>query len=290
MNHVEGKFKGFGGIDLYYQRWLPTHHIRAIMVIVHGLGGHSGLFNNAVQDLVIDGYGVYAFDLRGNGLSPGQRGHVNHWKEFREDLHAFVEYVHAQHQRCPCFLWGHSLGGTIALDYALHYPSGLHGLILSAPALGKVNISPVKLTVGRLMSHIFPRFSLSLGIHKEACSRDPKICVIFSEDPLRHEYGSARLATEFFATVARVQARASDLQVPLLMLHGSADEVTLPEASRNFFQQVAFTDKTYQEYSGNYHDLYVDLDYQVIFSDLRKWLRDHLEEGTSCPVLTACTA
>ncbi|MBE9179577.1 alpha/beta hydrolase [Oculatella sp. LEGE 06141] len=288
MKHVEGTFKGFGDLNLYCQSWYPTNQTQASVVMVHGLGGHSDLFNPAVDYLVVQGYEVHTFDLRGHGRSPGQRGHINTWAEFREDLRAFLQQIYQQRSGYPCFLWGHSLGGTIALDYALRSPQCLQGLIVSAPALGKVCISPVKLAVGRLLSRTLPRFSLKLGIRNDLCSRDPEICALYLKDALRHEYGSARLATEFFATVDWIYKHASDLQIPLLLLHGSADQVTFPEESRVFFQQIMFPDKEHREYPGHYHDLYIDLEYQGILADMEDWFERHSQSATTSQSSTFC--
>ncbi|MGA7933820.1 MAG: lysophospholipase [Kovacikia sp.] len=290
MEHIEGEFKGSGGLNLYYQSWLPDSQIQAVVVMVHGLGGHSSLFDPAVQHLVPQGYEVYAFDLRGHGRSPGRRGHINRWAEFREDLHAFLQQVQEWRSGCPQFLWGHSLGGTIALDYALRFPDGLRGLVITAPALGKIRVSPYKLALGWLLSGVYPRFSLKLGIREEFCLKVPEICAAYFEDPLRHEYGSARLSTEFFTTVDWIHKHTADLKIPLLTLHGSADQVTLPEASRAFFQKLTFPDKEYLEYPGNYHDLFVDVEYRKVFLDFENWVERHLEESPSCQRLKLCSS
>jgi alpha-beta hydrolase superfamily lysophospholipase len=173
------------------------------------------------------------------------------------------------------------LGGTIALDYALHYPTSLQGLVAAAPALRQVSVPRAKLAIGWLFSRFIPRFSLKLGFKQSVCSSDSILCNAFLEDPLRHEYGSARLATEFFNTVDWIQTHAGDLQVPLLTLHGGADQVAFPEASRAFFQQVTFPDKEYLEYPDYYHDLYIDLGYQTVLTDFGNWLNRHLE-GSAC--------
>lgn len=290
MKHNEGTFEGFGGLNLYYQSWHPDAPTQAVVVMVHGLGAHSGLFEFAVQHLVPQGYEVYAFDLRGHGQSPGKRGHILTWAEFREDLHAFLQQIRQQRPGCPCFLWGHSLGGTIVLDYGLRLPDDLQGLIVTAPALGRVRISPLKLTVGRLLSQVVPDFSLKLGIRNELGSRDPAIVSTYVQDPLRHEFGSARLATEFFSTVNWIYQHTLDLRVPLLLLHGGADQVTLPEGSRAFFQQVMYTDKEYHEYPNCYHDLYIDIDYRTVFDDLENWLKHHLKGAATCRPIGVCTS
>ncbi len=282
MKHVEGTFTGFGDVKLYYQSWHPETQVQAVVALVHGLGGHSDLFKPVVDYLTAQNYEVFAFDLRGHGRSPGKRGHITTWAEYREDLRSFLKQVYEQRSGCSCFLWGHSLGGTITLDYALRSPQQLSGLIVSAPALKKVSVPRLKLTAGWLLSRISPSFSLKVGLPPDVCARNPEICEAYLQDPLRHEYGSARLATEFFATVRWIYKNTAGLQIPLLILHGGADEVAHPEASRLFFQQVMFPDKEHHEYPGCYHDLYADAQYQTIFEDLEQWLGRHIEGTDTC--------
>ena len=125
LSRREGTFQGVGGLDLYYQSWHPEGKVRAILVIVHGLGAHSDRFSNVIQHLIPKQYAVYALDLRGHGRSPGQRGYINAWSEFREDLAAFLQLIQTQNPGCPIFLLGHSLGGMIVLDYILLYPTSI---------------------------------------------------------------------------------------------------------------------------------------------------------------------
>ena len=277
MQHREGTFKGAGELELYYQCWRPMDPPLAILIIVHGLGGHSGLFNNLVDSLVPQGYAIYGFDLRGHGRSPGQRGHINAWSEFREDLRRFQRWVKANTPRLPCFLLGHSLGGAIALDYALHFPEGLQGVIATAPAVGKVGVSPIRLGMGRILSCLWPSFSLNTGIAQGACSRDPAVVAAYAQDPLRHTKGSARLVTEFLTTTEWIQSHTADLQAPVLILHGGADQVTSSEGSCAFFQKIKLSDKERREYPESYHELHSDINHQEVFADLSNWLERHLQ-------------
>ncbi len=122
-NHnCQGTFQGANGLDLYYQTWHPQTLARAVLVIVHGHGGHSGIFTRMVEYLNKRDYIVYSFDLRGHGRSPGQRGYINSWAEFRADLKAFLNLVRTKEPDLPLFLIGQSMGGTIALDYVLSKP------------------------------------------------------------------------------------------------------------------------------------------------------------------------
>ncbi|WP_026100413.1 alpha/beta hydrolase [Fortiea contorta] len=280
MIYHEGRFKGVEGLDLYYQSWHPQGKVRGILTIVHGLGAHSGRYSNVVEHLLPQQYAVYGLDLRGHGRSPGQRGHIQAWADFRGDLQAFLELITTQQPGCPIFLLGHSLGSVIVLEYALRCPqaaSQLRGVIALAPTLGKVGVSKIRLLIGNLLSQIWPRFTLNTGIDLSAGSRDEKIIAAYAQDPWRHTRASARLATEFFATVAWINAHACDWQLPLLILHGSADRVALPEGGNIFCERVPGTDKTRVEYPGAYHELQNDLNYQEVLTDLAAWLEAHLQ-------------
>ncbi len=275
----EGKFRGAGGLDLYYQSWHPEGKVRAILAILHGLGAHSDRYSNVVQHLIPKQYSVYAFDLRGHGRSPGQRGYINAWSEFREDLGAFLELIQTQNPGCPVFLLGHSLGAVIVLDYVLRYPqqaSLLQSAIALAPTLGKVGVSPIRVLLGKMLSRVWPRFTLNTGIDLTAGSRDQQILAASIQDTLRHTRATARLATEFFATVDWINAHAADWQLPLLILHGGADRVALPLGSDIFYQQINCQDKLRIEYPGAYHEIQSDLNYREVMADLEDWLERHL--------------
>ncbi|MBD2446687.1 lysophospholipase [Nostoc sp. FACHB-152] len=279
IDRSEGTFQGVGKLELYYQSWQPQGNVRAILVMVHGLGGHGSKYNNIVQHFIPKQYAIYTFDMRGHGHSPGQRGYINSWDEFREDLRTFLDLVQTQQPKCPIFLVGHSLGSVVVLDYVLRYPQEaavLQGVITLAPSLGKVGVPKVKLLIGQLMSRIWPRFSLNTGLDLAAGARDEKVLAAYAQDKLRHTLGTARLATEFLDTVAWVNNHAAEWQLPLLILHGGADRVTLPESSKVFYEQVTFADKTRIEYPEAYHELQDDLNYQEVLSDLETWLEQHL--------------
>jgi len=195
-------------------------------------------------------------------------------------LRIFLQLVQTQQPKCPIFLLGHSLGSVVVLDYVLRYPQEvaalLQGVITLAPSLGEVGVPKVKLLIGQLMSRIWPRFSLNTGLDLAAGARDEKVLAVYKQDTLRHTLGTARLATEFLDTVAWVNNHATEWQLPLLILHGGADRVTLPEGSKVFYEQVIYKDKTRIEYPEAYHELQDDLNYQEVLTDLESWIEQHL--------------
>ncbi|MBK1986129.1 lysophospholipase [Sphaerospermopsis aphanizomenoides BCCUSP55] len=277
--HSVGTFKGVGGLDLYYQSWNPEGKVRAILALVHGLGGHSGLYTNVIEYLLPKQYAIYGLDLRGHGQSPGQRGYINTWAEFRDDVRAFLDMLQKQQPGCPIFLFGHSMGGMIVIEYVLRYPediSALQGVIAVAPSIGEVGVSPIRVLLGKMLSRLWPRFSLNTGLDTTAGSRDPKILATYTQDNLRHTRATARFSTEFFATLAWINAHAHEWKIPLLILHGGADRVVLPSGSKSFYQLVNCPDKLRIEYPGAYHDLHCDINYDQVLTDLVNWMDQHL--------------
>ncbi len=276
MQHSEATFAGADGTMLYCQSWKPDSEPRATLAIVHGHAEHSGRYMNVVNCLVPAGYAVYGFDLRGSGRSPGQRAYINFWSEYREDVRAFLRMVATSEPNRPLFLYGHSLGGLIVLEYVLHYPEGLAGVILSAPAVGKIGLPPVLFLLSRIMSRIYPRFSLNAGLDVTALSRDPAVVQAYRDDPLVHPLGTARLGTEVVAAREYAVTHAGELRLPLLLIYGSADRITAPEGCRAFYESVACPDKTRLEYPGGYHESHNDIAYKQVMTDLELWLDGHL--------------
>jgi alpha-beta hydrolase superfamily lysophospholipase len=278
IEHREGTFPGFDGLPLYYQAWLPAAGARrpAVLVNLHGLGDHSGLYPNLGSYFPPRGMPVYAYDMRGNGRSPGQRAYLARWHEYRDDLAAFLGRVRQWEGELPLFLLGNSLGGLVVLEYALRHPAGLAGVIAAAPPLGQLGVPPLLMALGRLLSRVFPRFSLNVGMDLSGLARDPVVVETVLADPFFHRRGTARLSTEVTTTIVRVQDGAADLSVPLLILHGSDDRMVPPDGSRSFFAKVRHPDREFREYPGAYHGLFADLNHREVLRDLERWIGERV--------------
>lgn len=276
MNHSEGTFAGAGGLELFEQHWRPDGEPRAVLVIVHGIGEHSGRYPNVVNRLVSRGYAVYGFDHRGHGRSPGQRGFIHRWSEFREDVRLFLDWVRQREPNRPLFLMGHSMGGLIVLDTVLHHPEGLRGVVASAPALAQSGVSPFLITLSKVMSAIVPTFSLDTGLDATAISRNEDVVKAYTSDPLVHGKATARLGAEMVATMKWTNEHAGEWQPPLLIVHGGADPIVPPASSRAFFERVPVSDKERHEYEGGYHEPHNDLGWEQAVGDVERWLERHL--------------
>jgi alpha-beta hydrolase superfamily lysophospholipase len=274
--HQEGWFAGHGELALFRQVWRAPGTARAVLINIHGLGDHSGLYPALTEHFPPRGITLHAMDLRGNGRSQGQRAYVERWEEYREDLARFVALVREEEPGRPLFLLGNSLGGLIVLDYALVSPQGLRGVIAASPALGRLGVPAPLLALGRMLSRVWPRFSLRTGLDLSGLARDPAVVEAVLADPLFHRVGTARLSTEVLAAIARVQAGAPDFPLPLLVLHGSADRMVPPDGSRAFVARVGHPDRELREYAGAFHVLFADLDRERVLTDVEQWIVERL--------------
>jgi len=275
MQHQEFRFQGAGGLALYGQSWKPGAPSRGLVVITHGHGEHSGRYRHVAASLVFRGLAAATFDLRGHGQSEGPRGFVRDWDDYRQDLSLFLAQLTTEFAGTPLFLYGHSVGGTVVLDYVLRDSKGVRGVIASAPSLGKPNIPAILFSISKVLSVIYPGFSMATQLDQSALSRDPEVVRAYKEDPLVHSVGTARLGTELLKTAEWIQAHAAELQVPLLLIHGSQDRLVRPADSRRFFENLGSQDKTYMDLPDGYHEPHNDLDQEKVLREIGDWILKH---------------
>jgi alpha-beta hydrolase superfamily lysophospholipase len=279
MQHLESKFIAYGGLPLYYQAWRPDAPPRASLIIVHGLSEHSDRYMNLVNALVPEGIAVYAFDHRGHGRSTKNLvAHVNDWSEYRGDVRAFVELVTEQENKIPLFILGHSMGGLITANYVLHHPQGLSGVILSAPPLGDVGVPLWLRLLGRLVSVVKPDAVFKSGLELSGISRDSDVIEAYNNDPLIHGKITARWSVEFFKAIEWTRDHAVEFPLPLLIIHGDADQLVPIAGSRAFFDKIQQGDKSYITYEGGYHESLNDIHYEQVVADIKNWLLERIEE------------
>jgi len=278
VEHAEGLFEGAGDVSLFEESWRPRGHVRAALVIVHGLKDYGDHYAAVGEALARRGYAVHTFDLRGHGHSSGERVWVTSFKDYLSDLDVFVARVRRQEVDKPLFLFGHSMGGAIAALYTITRQPQLQGLILSGPALKPgAEVSGFLIAVTKTLGTVAPHLGL-LSLDNRSFSRDPKVVLGMDHDPWIYNHpGPARTAAELLRAMAQIQARMGEITVPLLAMHGTADKLTNPEGSRELVQRAASKDKTLKLYDGFYHDLLhePDKDRAQVQADVIAWLELH---------------
>jgi alpha-beta hydrolase superfamily lysophospholipase len=269
--HSDGRFAGVGGVEIYWQAWLPAGEPAAIVLLAHGGAEHGGRYAWVANALVARGYAVYAPDHRGHGRSSGPRAYVDRLADAGTDLHVVSDLARERHPDAPVFLLGHSMGGLVALDYACRYQEELTGLVLSAP-LAVLKVRPAMRVVSRLLSRLAPRLPV-YKIDGTTVSRDPEVVRAYDADPLNHRGPlPARTVGELAAATRALPLRLRGLRLPILTLYGSGDRLVDPDGSALVEGCSASEDCTVRRYEGLYHELLNEPEREQVLDDVADWL------------------
>lgn len=237
--HNTGTFVGKGGIEIFFQSWTAAKP-KAVLVIAHGLGEHSGRYGNIIDRLKGAGISIYALEHRGHGRSGGKRGHIDSFMDYIYDLKLYMNFVKDDNRKLPLILLGHSLGGLIALKYALTYPEDMNALALSSAAvIPSVEVPAWKSAMGRFMSKHAPGLLMRSGLDANDLSHDADVVKTYCEDPMVHDRVSARFYTEAVDTGVECLGRASELKMPLLIIHGKNDAIVDYRGSEQVFEKAS---------------------------------------------------
>jgi alpha-beta hydrolase superfamily lysophospholipase len=219
------------------------------------------------------GYNFIGFDLRGHGLSEGKRGHTPNIDYLMDDITLFLEKSAAFFEgQQPNFLYGHSLGGLLVINYGLRRNPKLAGIISTDPALGLSFEPPkAKLAVGKILAGLAPAMAMSNGLEVEALARDVAIVKAYQDDALVHDRISAKLAMELIDGGAYAMAHADEWTLPLLLMHGTADRISSPKASETFAQKAGDA-VTLKLWDGYYHEVHNDIGKDKVLGTMIDWL------------------
>ena len=276
-SHSTGIYESDDGLRLFEQEWSPEGTPRAGVVIVHGYGEHSGRYVHVAEELTRNGYAVSTFDLRGHGQSQGDpRTFVRSFDEHLDDVERFLSRVRERHPGHPLFLFGHSMGGTIATLFAIVRQPEIRGLLLSGASLKlSDNYSPSLITLAKIISLVLPKLRL-IKLDASAVSRDPEVVRDYVTDPLVYHSGiPARTGAEMNRAMERIRQGMETLEVPLLIMHGTDDLLADPEGSRQLYDHAESDDKDLRLYEGLYHEILNEPEKAEVLADMVEWLDGH---------------
>ena len=266
------------GTPLALRRWIPAGDApRGSVLIVHGLGEHSGRYGHVAQALTASGWHVAAFDQRGHGVSGGVRGGLVRPDDLLRDLAAILDVIRATGpsgvtgQHLPLLLLGHSMGGLVAAQFVARAMRPVDGLILSSPALdaGLSLFKRVQLAIGHT---VLPDLAQSSRLDASKISHDPAVVRAYQNDPLVHDRVTARLARAIVDGGVEVLERASTWRVPTLLMWAGADHLVAPSGSAAFAKAAPSTLVHARCFGDLYHEIFNELDARPVFAELSRWL------------------
>ncbi|MBJ7329803.1 MAG: lysophospholipase [Solirubrobacteraceae bacterium] len=279
--HADGAFVGAGDLRITWQSWEDaTAPTRAHVVLAHGVAEHGGRYARLARELAPRGFPVWAIDHRGHGRSEGPRLYVDRADHAVADLAALIDHVAASDDGRPIFLLGHSMGGAIALRYALAHPGTLTGLIVSAPAAtddaapAAMRFASRWLALDRILSRVTPGLGV-LELDAAGLSRDPDEVAAYVGDPLvTRGKLPMRTVAEMRRMIRAFHRELGGLTVPLLVMHGEDDPLMPVAAARMIDERAGSEDRTLLIYPGLLHEIFNELpdDREAVTTDVVAWL------------------
>jgi acylglycerol lipase len=266
------------GTALLTRRWPVAGEPWATILVVHGLGEHSGRHDATAGRFAAAGMDAWSFDHRGFGASGGRRAYVERWAEYLDDI---GDRLAASRQPgIPSAIYGHSLGGLLVADYLLDGRPLPEAAVLSAPAFGNA-VSPLLRAAAPVLAAIAPGFELANPWDPSAISREPQPPVVAVPDPLSVHRTTAQLGNEIFRATGRVRERLTDqggFPLPVLLVHGGADALVPTVSTERAGTYPSVERRVYPDVR---HEAHHDpFDGERIVEEQIAWLRARLSPAT----------
>ena len=252
----------------------PGEDVKAGVVFVHGLGEHVGRYTELIKNLSAAGIAFTAVDLPGHGKSDGRRGVISNYRIIHEMINTLTGEFKKTFPGIPLFLYGHSLGGGIVLEYILSEKPSLKGAVVTSPWV-KLSFEPAKSKVilAGIMKSILPSLVQPSGLVVDHISHDKSVVEAYKKDPLVHDKISVSLFHNAVKAAGYSLSHAHELGIPLLLMHGSEDQITSPEGSREIASKSTLAEL--KIWDGGYHELHNETFRADVYKHLITWLTSH---------------
>ncbi len=274
METTEFKFH-LHGCEVFGFHTKPQE-IKGVVVLVHGFGEHSGRYKpNVIPSLVSSSLAVVTFDNVGHGKSTGKRGHCPSFEALLDILNEAIEKAVEVYPNLPIFLYGHSMGGNLVLNYAMRRKTKIKGIVATSPYLRLAFQPPKwKMFLGKFMLKIMPSITLPSGLDPKGISRIPEEVEKYKNDPLVHDQVSPMFSFPIMDAGEWAIEYTSKLSIETLLTHGTADQIIDHKATQEFHQNSNNT--TLKLYEGGFHELHYDLCSDEMLTAITSWLKERL--------------
>ena len=278
MGHFESNSRNKNGVNFYVQGWEPQNRPKAVIALIHGFGEHTGRYKHVGEAFNAAGYILIGFDLRGHGKSEGIRGHIPSYDALMDDIADFITWIDIRYPGLPCFLYGHSMGGNLVLNYCLRRKPDVVGAIVTGPWLRLASTPPAfQIGLAKTINNIFPGVAQNSNLETAALSRDQKIVDAYENDPLVHARISVRLFVSIYESGLWALDHAEEFPVPLLLMHGTADRITSFAATAEFATASGKV-TTWRPWDGFYHEIHNEPEKVDVIQAMIEWLDTHLKK------------
>lgn len=272
MQAIDYRWKGADGVELFGKEWSVAQP-KAVVILVHGMGEHCERYTPLAQFLNQHNIALASYDQRGHGKTAGKRGHTPSVQKLYEDLDIFIDNIKAKYPNIPLFLYGHSMGGNVVLNYTIKYQPKLNGVIATGPWI-RLAMEPPKalIAIGKMLRGILPGVQQDTKLDPYQISTIEAEVEKYKNDPLNHGKITFAMAIDTTKAAEFLDQYSGSFPTPLLIMHGAEDAITSPEASQDFANRIT-SDITYKAWPGNYHEIHNDVNRQEVFEEILNWMK-----------------
>ncbi|AJS33985.1 ABH_G0034100.mRNA.1.CDS.1 [Saccharomyces cerevisiae] len=293
----ELQYENFDGAKFGYMFWPVqngTNEVRGRVLLIHGFGEYTKIQFRLMDHLSLNGYESFTFDQRGAGVtSPGRSKGVTDEYHVFNDLEHFVEknLSECKAKGIPLFMWGHSMGGGICLNYACQgkHKNEISGYIGSGPLIilhpHTMYNKPTQI-IAPLLAKFLPRVRIDTGLDLRGITSDKAYRAFLGSDPMSVPlYGSFRQIHDFMQRGAKLYKNENNYiqknfakDKPVVIMHGQDDTINDPKGSEKFIQDCPSADKELKLYPGARHSIFsleTDEVFNTVFNDMKQWLDKH---------------
>ncbi len=276
----ESTMTSWDGAELFYRAWLPRKPFSNAVVLFHGGHEHSGRFQDLVDRLALSDFGIFAWDARGHGHTPGVRGDANHFQDYVRDADAFVRFLSVEHGVAleKIVVIGHSVGSVIAATWVNDYAPPIRAMVLGSPAFKVKLYVPAALPALRLIQKLNPNARVNSYVKPSMLTHDKEEAEARRIDPLISPRISVKVLTSLFDTSERVINGASGIKVPTLLFSAGSDWVVHKSAHRRFINNLGSRIKVLRELPGFYHEIFHEKARHTPIRETRQFILDQFEE------------
>lgn len=249
------------------------------LIVVHGVGEHSKRYLSFTKKMSASNCTCYIYDQRGHGVSDGKRGHIAKFEDYLSDLLKVYDLVLSECQKHPIFIYGHSMGSIVAILFTLKHQEKIKGLILTGFAFKpRIKFSGYPLKLITFIKKIAPQQSISTMINVEQLCHDDNVWQDYEQDPLINKTVTVSWIAEFYSALDKLKKDLSNLNIPLLMMHGSEDKIARLNGAEQTIQAVQSKDKELHVFKGQRHELLNELSPipDQVIGRMVDWIRQRL--------------
>ncbi|WP_103070373.1 alpha/beta hydrolase [Aquimarina sediminis] len=262
------------GNRIYAQSW-QINNPAAVVCLVHGMGEHSSRYAHVVNFFNIHSVSVYSYDHIGHGLSEGKRGYTPDYEFLLDSVEEIVTIATRENKEVPLFVYGHSMGGNVVVNYLLKRNPKINAAVLSSPWLTLPFDPPrFKVSLAKLMNKIYPAYSDTTNLDVTAISRDKNVVDAYNMDKLVHSKITPSFFLSCFNAGKWAKSNGSKLTIPTMVIHGTKDRLTSYKGSKEFASTNTLIE--FKEYEGLYHELHNEPEQQVVLQDVLTFITSKL--------------